>query len=61
MATFNENDSKIVTRAAPKWAWDILDETLLCDMESSAFDRDLKDQIAQAFEAMRRNSPNMAA
>jgi hypothetical protein len=43
---------RIVTRSAPQWAWDIIDETLDCDANSSAFDPSLREQIQDAIEAM---------
>ena len=46
------HESEIVTRSAPQWAWDIIDETLACDAESNAFDRALRLEIKKAMEAM---------
>lgn len=43
---------EIVDRAAPRWAWDIIDETLAMDSQSKAFDPELRDQIAAALRAM---------
>lgn len=46
------DDAEIRFRFAPVWAWRILDETLSKDMESRFFARDLRDEIAAAFDAM---------
>lgn len=39
-------------RDAPCWAWQIIDQTLRCDAESSAFTRDLRQDIRRALAAM---------
>ena len=44
--------NELVDRTAPRWAWDIIDETLRADSQSSAFSRDLRDQINAANAAM---------
>lgn len=51
-ATEPADGAEIRYRLAPGWAWRILDETLSKDMESRAFSRDLRDEIADAFDAM---------
>ena len=45
--------NEIVKRAAPRWAWDVIDETLAMDANSHAFSQDLRDDIATALEAMK--------
>jgi hypothetical protein len=45
-------DDRIVSRAAPAWAWEIIDETLEADSRSPAFDADLRRQIGEAYAAM---------
>lgn len=45
-------DDEMVTRAAPRWAWYIIDDTLACDASSSAFDPALRKQVSQALTAM---------
>jgi hypothetical protein len=49
--TDRQND-EIVTRCAPAWAWEIIDETLEMDSNSSAFDKSLRTSIREAYEAM---------
>lgn len=46
-------NNEAVTRSAPRWAWDVIDETLAMDAKSSAFTTDLRGQIKAAIEAMR--------
>lgn len=45
-------DDELVTRSAPAWAWDMIDETLLKDMVSKAFSPELRKQIFEAHTAM---------
>jgi hypothetical protein len=47
-----EHENEIVTRCAPRWAWEVIDETLSLDSISSAFDPVLRRKILEAFEAM---------
>ena len=42
----------MITRSAPRWAWDIIDECLVLDARSLAADRALRTQIADALAAM---------
>jgi len=42
----------MITRQAPAWAWDIIDETLAADARSSAFDSHLRNAIGDALSAM---------
>ena len=49
----DDYQSEIVSRAAPRWAWEVIDETLAADERSGAFDPALRKQIAEATEAMR--------
>lgn len=48
--------NELVDRSAPRWAWDIIDETLAMDAESKAFDASLRASIAAANLAMIRAS-----
>ena len=41
-----------VTRSAPRWAWDVIDETLAADARSSAFDPALREEVQSALDAM---------
>lgn len=43
---------RVVTRSAPRWAWEIIDETLSMDAQSKAFDKNLRQDIAMALEAV---------
>lgn len=43
---------EIVDRSAPRWAWEIIDETLDMDAVSSAFSGDLREGIRRALMAM---------
>jgi len=43
---------ELVDRTAPRWAWDVIDETLHMDSKSIAIDKDLHKQIQAANEAM---------
>ena len=45
-------DNEIVTRSAPRWAWDIIDETLAMDERSKAFDQETREDIGTATTAM---------
>jgi hypothetical protein len=45
------------TRTAPRWAWDIIDETLELDQESIACDRPLREKIGRAYAAMHDATP----
>lgn len=45
------NKDDLVLRISPQWAWDIVDETLTCDMNSLAFDKHLRVEIRDAVEA----------
>jgi len=40
------------TRTAPGWAWRTIDETLVADSHSKAFDAELRDEIKRAYAAM---------
>ena len=42
----------MITRQAPAWAWDIIDETLATDARSSAFDAATRGEIGAALDAM---------
>ena len=43
---------EVVTRRAPRWAWEIMDETLSMDMCSPAFGQELRDEIMRACKAV---------
>ena len=43
---------EIVVRQAPRWAWDLIDETLALDASSSSFDGELRADIRNALNAM---------
>lgn len=47
-------ENEIVSRSAPRWAWDIIDETLAMDAERKAFDASLRADISAATLAMIR-------
>lgn len=47
-----DESNEVVTRCAPRWAWDLIDETLSLDANSKAFDRDLRQDIERAQNAM---------
>lgn len=42
----------MITRQAPQWAWNIIDETLAMDADSKAFNADLRNAINDALGAM---------
>ncbi|WP_306150719.1 hypothetical protein [Roseovarius sp. MMSF_3281] len=44
--------NELVDRCAPRWAWDIIDETLAMDAESKAFGANLRADIKAAMRAM---------
>lgn len=41
-----------VVRSAPRWAWDVIEETLRMDAQSGAFSPELRRKIANALEAV---------
>ena len=43
---------EIVVRTAPRWAWEIIDETLDLDRHSIAFSKDLRQSISEGIHAM---------
>lgn len=45
-------DFQIVSRVAPAWAWEIIDETLSMDAMSKAFDPGLRESIRKAHAAV---------
>lgn len=45
-------ENEIVTRSAPRWAWELIDETLAMDAQSSGFDAQLREQIGLAIIAL---------
>ena len=49
----SDQDDTLVARYAPQWAWNVIFETLECDMQSSAFDKDLKQEIGDAYCSVR--------
>ena len=48
----DDYQDRIVDRSAPRWAWDIIDETLALDASSGAFDSALRSDIRDAIESM---------
>ena len=44
---------RLETRVAPRWAWEVLDETLALDAESGHIDGPVRDSIARAVAAVR--------
>lgn len=51
---------EVVTRSAPRWAWDTIDETLEMDARSSAFDKELREAVALALKSMMISCENDA-
>lgn len=51
-AIVDDYDAEVVSRAAPHWAWEIIDQTLEADSLSSAFDPNLRAMIRAATVAM---------
>jgi hypothetical protein len=49
------SDQEIVTRRAPRWAWDTIDETLENDANSSAFSKELRDEIQDAIDEIQED------
>lgn len=52
MAKTKNDSADMITRRAPQWAWDIVDETLDMDSQSIAFDKSLRRDIAKAIDAI---------
>ncbi len=50
--------TEIVTRSAPRWAWDLIDETLAADSCSPAFDLVWRGAIRGALDTMITVSEN---
>ena len=50
--TFTKEQCELVDRCAPRWAWEVIDQTLAIDSQSRAFDLELRKQIGAAYEAM---------
>jgi hypothetical protein len=48
----DDHQNELVSRSAPRWAWDTIDETLDMDRRSTAFTADLRDTIGAAVDAM---------
>lgn len=46
------DENELVTRSAPRWAWDIIDETLAMDERSKSFSAELREEIGAANTAM---------
>ena len=45
-------ETEPVYRSTPRWAWEVIDETLAMDARSSAFDPKLRETIRVALHAM---------
>lgn len=43
---------EVITRSAPRWAWDLIDETLAMDAKSRAFSQELREEISRAHSAI---------
>jgi len=52
-----EKDTTTVTWNLPKWAADTIFETLELDSQSGAFDPELRQEIAEALEAIEEKTP----
>lgn len=52
-ALSTDYSNQVVTRSAPRWAWQIMDETLEMDTKSKGFDFNLRVQIRNSLTAMR--------
>lgn len=52
------SSNRIITRSAPLWAWNLIDETLYADTQNKAFDKSLRDEIAGAIRAMAYSCEN---
>lgn len=50
----------MITRQAPAWAWEIIDETLAMDADSKAFSADLRAAINDALAAMQETGEEPA-
>lgn len=48
----NDYMNELVDRSAPRWAWEVIDETLAMDCESKAFTPELRKAISDAYDAM---------
>jgi len=47
-----DNMDEMVTRQAPRWAWELIDETLANDAQSTSFDAETRGDVSAAFTAM---------
>ena len=47
-----DHEAEIVTRSAPRWAWNIIDQTLELDANAKNFDTAPRDEIGLAYQAM---------
>lgn len=45
-------ENELVDRSAPRWAWEIIDQTLANDAVSKAFDADTRQSVQNALNAM---------
>ena len=53
LVNYDDNyEDELVTRCAPRWAWDIIDETLSMDAEARNFDPELRGAIRLAIKGM---------
>ncbi len=48
----SDYDDELVTRSAPRWAWETIDQTLEMDAQSHAFTPELRVEIGSAKLAM---------
>ena len=47
----SDYENETITVCGPRWAWDVIWETLQTDMRSTAFDPELRQQITRAHDA----------
>lgn len=48
----SDYENETITVCGPRWAWDVIWETLQADMQSIAFDPELRLQITRAYKAV---------
>ncbi len=48
----SDYEDEAITVCMPRWVWDVIWETLQTDMQSPAFDPELRRQITRAHDAV---------
>jgi len=48
----SEYNDEVVTRSAPRWAWDIIDNTLYMDAKSKGFDEETRADVSMAMDGV---------